>query len=187
MATRSITHPASEPVTLEEVKSDLRVDHDEDDVLITSLISGAREQCEHILGRSIMEQTWEKVMSCFPHEIQLYYPEIIEVTSIKYIDASTANETTLATDQYHVDIDSEPGLIRSAPGCNWPSALNLSNAIRVEYKAGYESLEKVPASLKNWIKLAVRYMYDNCGSEGGEKVPEGFYAGLLDRYRVWSL
>lgn len=187
MATRSIIAPESEPVTLDEVKLDLRVDHDEHDLLIGSLISGAREQCEHILGRSIMEQTWQKVMCGFSCEIKLFYPEIIEVTSITYIDAVTANQTTLPTAQYHVDIDSEPGLIRPAPGCSWPSTLNLSNAVRIEYLAGYESIEKVPASLKNWIMLAVRYMYDNCGTAGGDKVPEGFYAGLLDRYRIWGM
>lgn len=187
MATRSITPPEAEPVTLEAVKADLRVDFAEHDLLIATLISGAREQCEHILGRSIMEQTWQKVMSAFTCEVKLFFPEIIEVTSIKYIDASTANETTLPPDQYYVDIDSEPGLIRPAPGCAWPSTLNLSNAVRIEYTAGYESIEKVPASLKNWIMLAVRHMYQNCGTEGGDKVPEGFYAGLLDRYRIWSL
>lgn len=184
MATRSITPPVAEPVTLAEVKLDLRVDHAEHDLLIGSLITGAREQCEHILGRSIMLQTWQKVMGAFPCQIKLLYPPIIEVTIIKYIDASTANETVLPLSQYYVDIDSEPGLIKPAVGTSWPATLDLSNAVRVTYKAGYTSIDAVPASLKNWIKLAVRHMYENCGTAGGEKVPVGFYAGLLDRYRI---
>jgi len=184
MTTRLITPPTEEPVTLDEVKTQLRVDGTEDDILIESLITAAREQCEHILKRSILPQTWELVLAAFPCEkIKLLYPSIISITNIKYIDATTANEVTLSSGQYVLDKDAEPGLVYPVTGASWPNTLCLTNAVRIRYQAGYADVESVPASIKNWIKLAVSEMY-NCGCDS---LPENFMDALLDRYRIWSL
>jgi len=184
MTTRLITPPASEPVALADIKVQLRVDGTEDDVLLNSLITAAREQCEHILKRSILPQTWELVLASFPCEkIKLLNPSIISITSIKYIDATTANEVTLSAGQYVLDKDAEPGLVYPATGASWPNTLCLTNAVRVRYQAGYADEASVPASIKNWITLAVSEMY-NCGCDS---LPNDFMDGLLDRYRIWSL
>jgi uncharacterized phiE125 gp8 family phage protein len=188
MATRSITPPASEPVELAEMKTQLGVTHTQHDAIIGSFISAAREECEQILGRSLLPQTWENVLPCFPPgAIKLFWPSIIAVSSIKYIDASTANETTLPADQYYLDKHNEPGLITRAQGVSWPATLDVTNAVRVTYTAGYADAATVPASIKNWIKLAVEHMYDRCDSDESTKIPDGFCGGLLDRYRIWSL
>jgi len=184
MTTRLITPPTEEPVTLEKVKTQLRVDGTEDDILISSLITAAREQCEHMIKRSILPQTWEQVRSGFGGDnIKLLNPSIISITSIKYIDATTANEVTLSSGQYVLDKDAEPGLLYPANGTSWPSTLCLTNAVRIRYQAGYADEASVPASIKNWIMLAVAEMY-NCGCDS---LPHDFMDGMLDRYRIWSL
>lgn len=186
MTTRLITAPTTEPVTLAEAKLDLRIDTADEDTLISSLITAAREQCEHILGRSIMTQTWEKVLDSFPSDngaIELLYPQIASITSIKYIDANTANETILVNIQYSLDKDSEPGWVMPAYGILWPDTLGVANAVRIRFVAGYADAASVPASIKNWILLAVRHMHDNCCSD----VPNDFMGGMLDRYRIWRL
>lgn len=192
MTTRLITAPTSEPVTLAEAKVQCHVDGNDEDALINALISGAREQCEHILGRSIMPQTWEKTLDDFPLSdgIELLNPSIISITSIKYIDAITANETTLASDQYSLDKDSEPGWVMPAYGVVWPATLPVSNAVRVRYVAGYADAASVPVSIKNWIKLAVATWYRTreAGVEVGiTTLPHDFFSGLLDRHRIWRL
>jgi uncharacterized phiE125 gp8 family phage protein len=188
MATRSITPPATEPVTLAEAKLLLRIDHADDDTLIEGLITAAREQCEHIIGRSLLEQTWEKVMDSFPNKpVELFYPPIIEVESVKYVDSNTGVETTLASDRYRTDVDSEPGLLGLSQFDYWPATQDVSNAVRITYTAGYADADAVPQSIKNWIKLAVAHLYERCDTEGSGVIPVGFYGALLDRYRVWSL
>lgn len=192
MTTRLITAPTAEPVTLAEVKLHLHVDGNDEDELINALISGAREQCEHILGRSIMPQTWEKTLDDFPLNdgIELLNPSIISVSSIKYIDASTANEATLALDQYVLDKDSEPGWVMPAYGVVWPATLPVSNAVRVRYVAGYADAASVPTSIKNWIKLAVSTWFKTreAGVESAiTTLPHDFFAGMLDRHRIWRL
>lgn len=186
MVTRLITPPQQEPVSLEEVKLQLRIDHIDDDDMITGLIAAARERCEHILGRSIMHQTWERVIDGIPGaEIKLEHPPLIQVDSVKYLDYG-GQQQTFASDQYRVDVDNEPGRIALAPGCYWPSILDVPNAVRVRYQAGYESKEAVPAGIKNWIKLAVRALYDGCGVDGIDASMQQFDA-LLDRCRIWRL
>lgn len=186
MVTRLINPPASEPVTLAEAKLQLRVDGTDDDTLISSLISAARERCEQIIGRSIMPQTWEYVRDCFPIcDISLMWPTLISVTSIKYIDAEN-NEITLPVEQYLVDKDNEPGRVMIAPGFTWPSTASIPNAVRVRYQAGYADAGSVPAGIKSWIKLAVQAMYDGCGADNLDASMKQFDA-LLDRVRIWRL
>lgn len=184
MSVNLITEPASEPVTLAEVKLQCRIDGTDDDALITSLITSARQSCEHMLGRSLMTQTWEVVLDAFPDtDIELPNPPAIAITSIKYIDAITANEVTLATNQYSLDKDSEPAWVMPAYGVEWPSTLGVANAVRVRYTAGYAV---VPEAIKNWIKLAVKELYDGCAT-GEQRSLNNFMPGLLDRYKVWGL
>lgn len=188
MTTRLIIEPAIEPVTLAEAKSHCRVDHVDEDDLIGMYISAAREQCEHILGRSLAQQTWETVLDCFPqYDIELFNPPIVEITSVKYIDALLGLESTLNSNQYVLDKDSEPGWLMPAAGITWPATADVANAVRVRYTAGYAS---VPKAIKHWILLAVGEWYksreamvDNTKMQ----LPHDFNAGLLDRYRVWRL
>lgn len=192
MTTRLITPPANEPVTLAEAKLHLRVDHNADDALIEALITGAREQCEHLIGRSLLPQTWEKTLDSFPlfENIELLNPCIISITSIKYISAITANEVTLAANQYSLDKDSEPGWVMSATDFVWPDTLPVANAVRVRYVAGYANAASVPSSIKNWIKLAIDTAYENRGGLADKSMgllPHDFYSGLLDRHRIWQL
>lgn len=190
MTTRLITPPTTEPVTLAEAKLHCKVDDAADDALISALITAAREQCEHILGRAIVPQTWELTLDAFPvdGDIELLHPPIIGITSIKYIDASTANETTL--ESYSLDKDSEPGWLMPALGASWPATLAGANAVRIRYTAGYADAASVPASIKAWLLLAIGVWHKNREAMADNTVaqlPHDFFAGLLDRYRIWRL
>ncbi|WP_341808130.1 head-tail connector protein [Wolbachia endosymbiont (group E) of Neria commutata] len=54
--------PESLPVTLEEAKSFLHIENDQDDKLILNLISGATGYAEWHIGKSLAKQTWQ--ISC---------------------------------------------------------------------------------------------------------------------------
>ena len=61
-----ITPPASEPVTLAEAKLHARIQHDEDDALVASLIVAARRHCETCLKSALVTQTWTLYLDSFP-------------------------------------------------------------------------------------------------------------------------
>lgn len=188
MSTNLITAPTSEPISLAEAKLYLKVDVIDDDSLITSLITACRQQCEQIMGRSIMPQTWEKVLDDFPEAIELLYPRIISVTSVKYIDPTTGNELVLSPTLWTLDKDSEPGWVLPAYNIVWPVPLYVANSVRVRYVAGYPDAASVPENIKQWIKMAINTLYDNragiiIGSTV-EQLPRDFMAGLLDYYTI---
>jgi hypothetical protein len=66
MSIQLVTPPAEEPVTLIEAKLHLRVDFDDDDTLIASLITAARQAAETLTGRQFITARWKQVLDCFP-------------------------------------------------------------------------------------------------------------------------
>lgn len=187
MTTRLITPPTSEPITLAEAKLQLRVDHNDEDALITGLITSAREYAEQVTRRSIMPQTWEVVLDEFPEsDIELLYPTVNTIESVKYIDATTLGQVTLASINYYLDKDSEPAWVILSSGYEWPETADVANAVRVRYTAGYADADSVPQSIKSWMLLAIEHLYDRCKEGGTASLGEGFAKHLLDRYIVWG-
>ncbi len=65
MPVQLITAPTSEPVSLLEAKSHLRLEHGLDDLYVASLIASAREYTEQVCWRGLVTQTWELVLESF--------------------------------------------------------------------------------------------------------------------------
>jgi uncharacterized phiE125 gp8 family phage protein len=154
-----ITPPSTEPVSLTEVKTALRLDvaDTSEDTLLAIYITAAREYGEDITGRAFATQTLEMLLDSFPSaDIELEMPPLQTVTTIKYKDSAAA-ETTLANTEYIADPDSNIGRIALAYGKSWPSFTPYPvNPIRVRYEAGYTALPKI---YKNAMLLHIGYMY----------------------------
>lgn len=183
MTTRLIIAPTSEPVTLAEAKTQLRIDHSDEDALIQSLITSAREMAEQITRRSIMPQTWEKTVDSFlDNDIELLNPAVTAIEYVKYLDPDGV-EQVLSPSDYYLDKDNEPAWLLLGVGKEWPKTAEAANAIRVRYTAGYTD---VPSSIKVWILLAIEHLYDRCKSGESASLSEGFAKHLLDRFIVWG-
>lgn len=98
--------------------------------------------------------------------------------------------TTLSPARYTVDSASEPGVITPAPGTYWPETINMTNAVKVSYTAGYGNAAAVPAGIKAWMLMRIGALYEN-----REEVLVGqrlvvadlpFVDHLLDPYRIAS-
>lgn len=157
-----ITAPATEPVSLAEVKSQLRIDSITEDTYLGTLIAAAREYCEMFQNRAYITQTWELTLDgwpCFP--IKLPMPQLISVTSIKYFD--TANvEATWAASNYFEDTDSEPGRIGLGYNIVLPTiTLRPINAVKIRYVAGYGAASAVSLRTKQAILMLIGHLYEN--------------------------
>ena len=189
MALIRIAAPASEPLTLAEAKLHCRVDGTDEDALITALIVAAREQAEHETGRALITQTWELVHDSFPDAFVLRKSPIQSVTSLKYLDAATGAEQTLDPADYLLDKDNEPGYLVPAYGKAWPATWPVPNAVRCLYVCGYVDAAAVPQAIKQWMLLAIGTMYENRATSGAAQVyavPDRFWSGLLDPYRLYE-
>ena len=204
MPIQLVTPPTEEPVSLLEAKLHLRVDFDEDDMLIASLITAARQAAETLTGRQLTTARWKQVLDCFPgpslmgvpagqtftlpgHAILLAKAPVQSVVSINYLDMGSVNQTMPAL-TYTVDVACEPARITPVFGQIWPICLPQIGAVSVTFDAGYGTASQVPEGIKSWIKLRVGSLYAHreevaALSRGRiESLP--FIDGLLDPYKV---
>ncbi len=161
-STKLITPPAVEPLTLADAKLHLRVLGTEEDGLITSLITAARQYCEQFQRRAYITQTWELALDAWPGTgpLELPYPPLQSVESITYID-STGMEQVMPPAAYAVDTASEPG--RIVPVNGWPSVWHTGGpVIRVRYTAGYGATgANVPATALHAMRLLITHWVEN--------------------------
>lgn len=157
-----ITGPATEPVTVSELKTHLRIDSATEDTYLGTLIQTAREDCEQFQNRSYITQTWELTLDGWPKfPIKLPRPELVSVTSVKYYDTADT-ETTYSTDNYFVDTSSEVGRIGLNYNITLPSTtLRPQNAVIIQYVAGYGGASDVPQRIKHAILMLAGHYYEN--------------------------
>lgn len=166
--------PASEPISLSEARNHLRIDPDttDDDGLIATLITAAREYCENKTNRQFITATYRLNLDVFPlGEICVPRPPLIAVSGITYTDLAGVTQT-LSTSIYTVDSNAEPGRIVPTYNQYWPGSRQQPNSIAVTYTAGYGSTaQAVPAAIQQAILLCVGHWYAN-----REAVSEGIFA-----------
>lgn len=154
-------HPVEEPVSRTEAKLHLRVDGNEEDDLIDSLLVTARIHCENVSRRAFVTRTCTVDLWGWHDLIALPYPPLASVVSIVYTDAAGAPHT-LPSMVYGVDTHSEPGLVYLAQDQQWPAdQLRDYAPIRITYTAGYGDAEDVPETYKAAIKLYLAHLYEN--------------------------
>jgi len=204
MPLQLVTPPAGEPISLAEAKLHLRVDGGDDDPLIGSLITAARQAAETITGRQLMTARWRLVLDAFPgpllmhagsgssfslptHAILLAKCPVQSVVSVEYLDMNGTTQVLPASD-YVLDAACEPARLSPVFGKTWPPTLPQIGAVTVTFDAGYGSASEVPEGLKSWIKLRVGSLYGHREEMAvlsrGRIDPLPFVDGLLDGFKV---
>lgn len=170
MGLKRIVAPA--PIlSVQEVKRDLRIDHDDDDDWIEATIASATDLLDGKQGelqRCLMPQTWEYTLDRFPvgacgrgAAFEIPLPPLIEVLEVRYV-AGSGQTIVLPPSAYEVDAISEPGWI--SPVGSWPATMETVNAVTVVFRAGYETdggEPAVPPRVIHAIKMLVSHWYEN--------------------------
>lgn len=183
-----VTDAATEPVTLAEAQSWLRVDSSDDATEIETLITAARQAVEQATGRALISQTWRVRQSVWPDGavIELPTSPLISVESVKYSPASGAAQATFSSSSYHVVTDSEPGLVVLKSDTDWPDIYDRPDAVEVNFTAGYADAASVPKILRHAVLLMLAHLYENRAAVSPGTVTEIPYTvkHLLESHRV---
>jgi uncharacterized phiE125 gp8 family phage protein len=194
----SVVEPPGEIVSLIDAKKHLRVDHSDDDSYITGLVAAASTWVDapgwigRAFGVQVLELATDRFGDCCRAWIDLPFPPVIEILSVRYIDPDGV-ETTMSPDDYELAF----GKIRPKYGVSWPAVRCQSDAVRIEYRAGYGTPDAsdppvyanaIPAPVKVAILMLVGQWYQTREpvtlGQTVEHLPFAVEA-LLSPYRVF--
>lgn len=137
---------AGEPVTLQEAKTQLKVDFSDHDTEITALITKARRFVENYCNISIVYQRVE-LIAILEHEWKLPYGPVVGIESVADSSGTQGSGPTLFTAQ--------TGDWRYDGNEFWP----ISGCLRT--KIIYTAGSYCPEDLKHVILEALTYLYEN--------------------------
>jgi uncharacterized phiE125 gp8 family phage protein len=186
MGTNINTAPALEPVTLEQIKEFVQVNHSDDDNLLQIKGQAAREICERFTRRRFIDTILDLILDAFPlgeQPIDGLASPLSAVGSITYTDAD-GDAQTWNSANYIADTSSDPGRIAPAFGIAYPATRKIQNAATVTYTAGYGTdPTDVPAAIREAILILAKMLYTGCMIDDGN-LPADVRA-LLGPYRVF--
>ena len=162
MGFKLITPPLEEPITLAEAKEHLRVLSLDEDALIGSLITAARQWCEGFQNTIYLTQTWLLTFDEWPtFPIELSKSPLQSVTKIEYIDENS-NATIWDQSNYIIDNIASPGRVALKSNYNIPSiTLQEINGVQITFVAGHTTSDDVSGKVKAAMKLLISHWYEN--------------------------
>ena len=185
-----VAGPTVEPLSLDIVHSDLRLDPEDDgtfadDPWLTEVgIPAARRACEDFTGRALAPSTWRETLDDFPvfDEIRLSVVPLVRVLSVEVLGAAGVLQV-VPPDEYHVDTAGGQAHGRIVPVRRWPTAARVPGAVRVTYEAGSAELDPIVQAA---MLRVLGHLYRNreaVSDRAGHVVPLAFY-DLLRPHRV---
>lgn len=187
MATLRVTSSATtEPLSLSEAREHLRVDHFEDDGVISGCILAARQHIENICGLALANSTWTMTLDTFPDDGSILLPRepVQSVSSVRYTNTAGTLITWSST-EYEVDLYSSPPRLRVRTGFSWPAVKDVLSAVQIEFVCGYGGPQLVPQPIMQAMRLLVGHFYENREAVGASMAPAPFAVdALLAPYRT---
>ncbi|MCK5518882.1 MAG: phage head-tail connector protein [Alphaproteobacteria bacterium] len=202
------TPPASEPLTLAEIKTFLRIDHSNDDAIVTDLISSARQICESVTGRSLITRSYSLFLDFWPDAsitewwdgvregadvvgkirvLSLPKPPLLSVTLIK-VYAADNTYAEFPSVSYYVDTAGIPGRVVLTQGASPPTPGRAANGIEIQFTAGYgATVQNVPALLRQGMKQVIAHLYEHRGDSTDQALFASGADVIFQSYRVMSL
>lgn len=182
--------PAALPVTLEEVKTALRVDGTDSDAEIERLIRSAVAHYEGwsgVLGICLVEQTWRQDYGRFEQLMALGLRPVQEVVSVKWRNA-VGQISTVPSASYALKEDGGGrSIVRFVNDFSMPGDLYETEPVFIEFKVGWplggDGKPTTPADIQTAIILRVQKHFDEAAQLASD-VLERVERDLVAKYRT---
>jgi len=204
------TAPNIEPATAAELRALLvETSTGLPDADAETLIQVAREEIEEVTGLAMITQGWRLSLDSWPSDGEPWWdgqrqmaiselrgiPAIVALpayplqtidTVTVYDEGGTGTAVTIA-DFFDVDTYQKPGRMALKSGKTWPVALRKTNAVQIEYSAGYgDAATDVPAPIKRAVLQMAAYLHEHRGDgcTPGDAFSSSGAAAMASRYKV---
>jgi uncharacterized phiE125 gp8 family phage protein len=147
---------------LQQAKEALRIDHADEDALLSAYLAAAVEYCEARLNQALITQTKRLILPRWGTAgvIALPYPPLRAIESVKYYDDGVL--TTWEAANYVVDIQGRPGRLWPAEGVGYPSHDARPDAIQITFECGWgNAATDVPEIIRIAIEKIVHDLYED--------------------------
>lgn len=150
--------PISEPITLDEAKTHLRIEHDSEDDLLNALITTAREYLEMQTQLALVTQTWRLSIDNWPMDqfLSLKKSPVQSIDQIEQFDENGSAELISISDMI-LDGNAHPGRLYTSEQTN-PD--QIINGIEITFTAGFGSASDVPDMLKRAMLIHIAHMFE---------------------------
>jgi len=176
------------PVTVDEIKEDLRIDSADKDTQIDRAIRSAVAHYEGWTGKlgiSLVEQTWRVSFGRFERSMFLPLRPVHSITAVNWKDANGISD---AVDSDHYLLQHDAGGASYVSFFNsyaFPSALFEKAPVSVDYVAGWpvkDGKATTPEDLKAAIRMRVQMEIDEAASVNRE-ILKDFERELRSNYK----
>lgn len=187
MSTASVvvTAATESPVTPSEAKAYLRIDHSDDDVMISDLIASATHWVQAYTRRQLLTCTVTALSSGFDgYSIPLAYPPLQEISSVQYYDESNTLTTMAAARYTYLGLpDYKRAALLLDQNYAIPAVYNRDNAVAITYVAGWDAPQSVPSPIRQAIMYLVADMYENRTPTEAGGPNQAVITAMLRQYR----
>jgi uncharacterized phiE125 gp8 family phage protein len=189
MSSILLTGPAVEPLSLDDARSFLRVEHDDDDPLISALIVSARMHVEGQGKTALISQDWRIVLDCWPHHGRIAVrPGPLKALKAARVYDCHGEPQTIDTQAFVPDRGAST--LAFMPW-TMPVPGRIAAGIELDVTVGFgDAAADVPEPLRQAIRLLVAHWYENRGlvaAADKSTVLPSTVAALISSYRVLSL
>jgi uncharacterized phiE125 gp8 family phage protein len=145
---------ASEPITLSEAKSHIRVSNSNEDTMISAMITAAREYCENFCGRSFAQKEVVMFISELGghNEFDLVQSPVESVDEVLSV-AQDGTETALTLNGDFFIIGNNKKMIRAAN--------SFSSEATDSLKITFTTKDECPTAIKQAILKLISAMWEN--------------------------
>lgn len=207
MRIKRLTFAEDDLFTLGKAKEYLRVDSDDENSLIRSLIKAATDAAEKYCIRSFLSQKFRVVLdnspdidnrhadtvvslvSGFASSVDLPNGNVISIDAINSYSRDNS-KTLFPSSNYFLDDSGLYPRVILNDGAVWPTNLRALASMEFDYTSGYgEDAEDVPESITSAIKIILAHFYEKRGDEmEGDKLKIPMIAQqILNPYKVFTL
>lgn len=174
-----LKQPAIEPISLDEMKTYLRLDTNQENPLVEQLIKVARRMIEDYTSRALITQV-HRVMTNFDEcpDGNVVLP-IAPVQGLHALPQIMIGKSMEKVSGHKLDQS------RSQARVQINTYYSDESTICIDYRCGYgDTADDVPDPLKQAILLLVAELYENRPGDKPSTVLPGFVRALINPYRI---
>lgn len=178
------TAATGEVVTVEEQKSFMKIDIDDEDSIIEQMISAATKRIEEYCRISILTQKWNVYYNSLSDKMELPRAPLQSIDNFYYYD-DDYSQNDMDENLYKVftfEGVAIPGYIRRLKNQSWPTYTTNGDGIKIEFTSGFgDDSSDVPPDIVMAVFLIVSFWFEN--RESQEMPIEAI--NLIEKYKVF--